>query len=258
MQLASDKPNFILPGPQASLDELLNLAASRYDVGFEPVKVGQLSLDILQLRDMEGYLEALYACKKPGEELTLPFWARIWPTSVLLAHFAQSLDPAKGGRMLEIGAGVGISGLFAAKRGFTVTLTDFSPDAVLFTRINILKNGLQDKANALLLDFTTDRLSAKFDYILGSEVLYREETFRPLVKFILAHLASHERAEAVMARNYTRKALKFMSLASKEFLISEKVIGFKAAGESEIESERHLTIIHRLKAKKTCQDLKAV
>lgn len=233
----------------APLDELLDAAKARYQVAFEPVRIGEHELEILQLTDMDTYVEALAARLAPGDSLELPFWAKIWRTSFLLSFYVQRL-PAQDRSMLEIGAGVGLCGLFAASHGFNVTITDVHPDALLFTQINVLKNGLQDRARVAKADFTQDRLDRRFDIILGSEVLYKEDTYRPLTKFLLAHLEDSAESEIVLAKEYTRKAAKFFNLAEREFDIKSQNIGYKSDDQAE-GGEKHLCTIYRLRPKKT-------
>lgn len=232
----------------APLDELLDAAKSRYEVAFEPVKIGGLELEILQLTHMDSYVEALAAQLTPGDSLELPFWAKIWRTSFLLSYYVQRL-PAQSRSMLEIGAGVGVCGLFAASHGFQVTITDIHPEALLFTQINILKNDLQERARVAKADFTQDRLGRRFDIVLGSEVLYKEDTYRPLCKFLLDHLADSPGAEIVLAKEYTRKAAKFFNLAEREFSIRSQDIGYKSDAPAG-DREKHLCSIYRLSPRK--------
>ncbi len=228
----------------APLDVLLDLARERFSVGFEPVAVGDVRLEALQITDMDRYVESIVEQAK-DQPLTLPFWAKIWPSNLLLSHFLGSLPPQ--GRMLEIGAGIGVVGLFAASRGFDVTITDVEENALLFARINILHNDLEHKARVRYVDFTATRLEERFDLIVGCEILYKEEVYRPLVKFLLRHLAHTPEAEIVLAMDHVRKAKKFFQLAEHEFLMQEKTIGYKS---TEPNGERRLCTIHRLKPKK--------
>lgn len=236
------------PNPlTAPLDVLLDLARSRYDVCFEPVTIGGVTLDILQIVDLPDLLERLAAA--PGA-VELPFWAKIWPGSMLLGHFLHNLDPGQGRTLLEIGAGVGICGLFAASLGFRVCLTDIHPDALLFARINVLKNGLADRVEVARVDFATDRLDRRFDVILGSEVLYLEDLHRSLLKFLAAHLSSDPAAEALLCRDYHRDADRFFRLADPEFLCADRVVGYKENVSGKGEPERKLCHIHRLRLRK--------
>lgn len=246
----------ILPPENASLDELLAAAKSKYAVEFQPMRVGDISLDILQLADMDAYIERIAAAlpSNPDQDMpkdidaSLPFWAKIWNTSVLTAYVLQKF-PAKGPygprTMLEIGAGVGVVGLVAAKLGFKTTITDNNPDAVLFSRINIMQNGLAETARAELCDFTADGMDERYDLVVGSEVLYKEDTYRPLTKFLLKHLKDDPGAEIVLSKEYSRKAAKFFKLAEREFHMDSKEIGFKNEGA------KHLCTVYRLKPRKT-------
>lgn len=231
---------------QAPLETLLEMASERFEVRFETVGGAGEKLEILQITNMQDYIEAL--AERSGEDapLELPFWAKIWPSSLILAYYVDRL-PRNNARILEIGAGVGVTGLIAAKKGFQVTLSDIEEDALLFARINILKNNLQDTARIAYVDFTRTVLEERFDYILGCEVLYREEMYRPLTKFLLKHLAPTPHAEAIVALDYIRKAKKFFQLADKEFRMQSQTIGCKGGTEGK---EHHLCTIHRLRPRK--------
>ncbi len=239
----------------ASLDELVALARSRYDVRFEPVTVGDVTLEFLQIADMEALVDRLTR-ESDGGPLELPFWARIWPASILLSYFLARLEPfghaGEAKTMLEIGAGVGLCGLFAAAWGFDVTLTDIHPDALLFCRINILKNRLEARARAVRADFSMDRLGRRFDCVIGSEILFLEDLHRPLVKFLTAHVAQGPESEVILSRNYHGAVPSFFRRADKEFHISEKTLGYKETstdGDTR-GGERHLAIITRMRARK--------
>lgn len=250
--------------PDASLDELLALARSRYGVRFEPLTVNGVTLEFLQIENMDAYVEELTRDLPEDTPPELPFWAKIWRTALLVAYFTQRLEPA-GRTMLEIGAGVGVCGLFAAARGFRVTVTDANPEAVLFTRIAVLRNNLADRVDVRRLDFTKDRLDERFDIILGSEVLYKEDQSRALVKFLAAHLRNDPAAEIILAKEYTRKAKKFFKLIEKDYAHQHLSIGYqggssagdKAAGACGATGpgggDRHLTTIHRIKPKRHAQ-----
>ncbi|MCF8103981.1 MAG: methyltransferase [Desulfohalobiaceae bacterium] len=245
------RPSQLPFSDQDSLETLLTQAEAKYQTRFEPVKVGQQELQILQIADMESHLDRILDTADKGQGLELPFWARIWPTSILLSYYAQRLPADAGLNLLEIGAGIGICGLFAAGHGLRVTISDINEEALLFTRINILKNNLQGKARVARCDFTSDRLETRFDIILGSEILYREDTYRPLCKFLSRHLASSKYSEVILAKNYRLKARQFFKMAQKEFDIQERVIGYKEQSiGNEAEKDKHLSQIYRMRPRK--------
>jgi len=232
--------------PNGTLQELLHRAESRFGTEFEPVTIGARKLDILQIRDMPGYLEKLTAGCGQGQTVELPFWAKIWQASVLLGHFLHTIPETPHTTALEIGAGIGLCGLVTAARGIDTTITDIDEDALLFTRINILQNGLQESARVACLDFTAPWTDAKFDYVIGSEVLYQEENYESLVE--LFRHAVKPGGEVILARDFRRKSTKFFEMAPKYFHIMEKTIGFKESGEGK-DGEKFRCTITRMKLK---------
>ncbi|MGE4506722.1 MAG: methyltransferase, partial [Desulfovibrionaceae bacterium] len=118
------------------LPELLAAAERAFGkVSFEPVRLGETTLEILQIADMPAYLDKLVDRARPGEPVDLPLWAKVWPSASIVSMFAMRMDFPAGARVLEIGAGTGLTGLALAGRGLSVTLTDIDPGALLFCRI---------------------------------------------------------------------------------------------------------------------------
>ncbi|MFP4213856.1 MAG: class I SAM-dependent methyltransferase [Desulfohalobiaceae bacterium] len=234
---------------RAPLQELLQQAKSKYQLRFETVKVGESSLQVLQLADMENYVDHLAETLPYGQKLELPFWAKIWPTSILLSYYLQRMGLQQQGTMLELGSGVGVCGLFAAQQGYQVVISDTHEDALLFSRINILQNNLQDRAEVAKVDFTSHRLQHSFHYILGSEILYQEDCYRPLLDFLQHHMAPGPDSEAILAKSYNLKAEKFFQLAHKEFQVQEKTLGYRqqAPAQEQSSPEKYLSQIYRLR-----------
>ena len=232
----------------APLDELLDAARTKFQVEFEPVAVAGKNLEILQIANMSEYVERLAKTTR-DESLDLPFWAKIWPASMILAHMVAALPRVDGDEMLEIGAGVGICGLAAAATGMHATITDINPDALLFTRINALHNGLGDLVRVEKVDFSADRLGRRFRYLVGAEVLYIESTHRGLVKFMNAHLKAEDGAEVVLSRDWRRKSMRFFKLAERDFLMDKRTVGCKST-EEDGEAERYLCDIIRMRPRK--------
>ncbi|MDQ7032071.1 MAG: methyltransferase [Desulfonauticus sp.] len=229
-----------------SLNELLSKAEQKYPLTFEPVKVGNLTIELAQIKDLENYLDQL---AQTEDKIHLPFWAKIWPASILLSHFLVKYLPLEREvQVLEIGAGLGICGLFLAKKGFKVVISDIEEDALLFIQINVLKNNLSQNVSVRALDFTQTQSVLKADYIVGSEVLYQEKYYRSQVKFFLNNLKPAQKSEIILAQSYTRKASSFFKLAQKEFNIQQKTLGYKS--QDNIDKEKFLANIYRLTPKK--------
>ncbi len=230
------------------MDQLLDRAREKYDVAFEPVRIGDLILDILQIADMEAYIDHL--AETTRGRLELPFWAKIWPASVILGYYLCSQPAEKPLDMLELGAGVGICGLVAASRGHKVLITDNHPDALLFARINILRNNLHEHASVQAVDFTADHLSRRFDCILGAEILYMEDKYPQLVRFLREHLSTSRDDEIVLSASNTRKSPVFFQQAQEEFQVSHKTLECRDnPAEDNADQESHCITIYRMKAR---------
>jgi predicted nicotinamide N-methyase len=113
--------------------------------------------------------------------LNFPLWSKIWPASIVLADYLVHLEVQPAKRFLEIGAGMGLVSIVATHLGHNFTLTEYDAHALNFARANALIN----KCPTLVtrkLDWYKPDLQDVFDYIVGSEVLYKEESFQPLLK----------------------------------------------------------------------------
>jgi predicted nicotinamide N-methyase len=104
----------------------------------------------------------------------LPYWADVWPSSIVLAEKLLELD-GEGKTALELGCGVGLSTLAATAAGFDVLSTDYYEDALDVTRANVFRN-LGKAARTRLVDWR--HLPAnlgRFDLVFASDVLYEKE-----------------------------------------------------------------------------------
>ena len=233
--------------PEASLDELLTLAEKKFKIGFESVRVGDQTLEIAQITNMVEYLDRLSQKARNGKNIQIPMWAKIWPAATLLSYSVRQLPCTGEQSLLEIGAGMGIPGLFAAAMGFQTVISDINEDALLFARINILKNGLADRARIQRIDFSTAPTEQKFDVLLGSEVLYIPGAAKPLVHFVKNSMKPE--GMALLARDYKRHENTFLTEAAPIFDIASKTIGCKE-DNSKTKGSKFLSTIYRLTPKK--------
>lgn len=104
----------------------------------------------------------------------LPYWADVWPSSILLAEKLLELI-GRGKTALELGCGVGLSTLAATTAGFDVLSTDYYIDALDVTRANIFRN-LGRSAKTRLVDWRhLPPDLGRFDLVFASDVLYENE-----------------------------------------------------------------------------------
>jgi predicted nicotinamide N-methyase len=109
-----------------------------------------------------------------GAGRPIPYWARLWPSGIALAAALAADPPAAGSRVLELGCGLALPSIVAARAGAAVLATDGLTDAVAFAAHGMALNGVAgDVAHA---DWTEhgDALAARgpFDLVLAADVLY--------------------------------------------------------------------------------------
>ena len=229
------------------LEMLLNTIREKFDPCFEDLTVDGQTLHLLSVNNMQSHLDALLARRGINNPIKdLPLWAKIWPASLILGRFVRRLEP-RGKSLLEIGAGCGAAGLIAARYGVSrVLLTDINEDALLFARANVCKNGLEDRVEVCRADICTTRLEERFDFILASEVLYLEELHRPVLKFLLQHLAPG--GKAVFCTDRARNQKRFLKLAARDFSVREHIVGVRSTND-EGREERRAYALHFLELK---------
>jgi predicted nicotinamide N-methyase len=116
----------------------------------------------------------------------LPYWADVWPSSIVLAGKLLEMD-GNGRTALELGCGVGLSTLAATSAGFDVLSTDYYEDALDVTRANVFRN-LGTTARTRLVDWRhIPKDLGTFDLVFASDVLYEKE-YALLLPIILCRL----------------------------------------------------------------------
>jgi 2-polyprenyl-3-methyl-5-hydroxy-6-metoxy-1,4-benzoquinol methylase len=168
--------------PKSDLDELLKDIEKDYKTEIVPITISERTLRCLRLSDLdEIILDQLGTGGLNGAEL--PYWGKIWEASILLAAFLIAQPVVPGRRILEIGTGLGVSGLFAAACGHDVTLSDHKEEIIRFIKANTLLNKL-DNVPVINVDWTKPASNQLYDWIVGSEVVYHRSTYDSLLQFL--------------------------------------------------------------------------
>lgn len=213
--------------PDASFDELLAAARSKFGaVKFEPVKVGDRELELAQIANMQAYLDRLVDKARSGKKIDLPLWAKIWPSCLVLGFYITKFKAVADVRMLEVGTDGGLCAMLAAARGFEVVLADTDDDALLFARLNTLRNNLDDKISVRKIDFAETDLEQKFDYIVGCEILHRDEVAEYFPGFIERHIAKSAGAEVLLAMDKKRGGRKFFDTTKDAYRLMKQEVPF--------------------------------
>jgi predicted nicotinamide N-methyase len=116
--------------------------------------------------------EALLSEEAFDREEFLPYWAELWASGLALAH-DLSMRSLRGKRTLELGCGLGLPSIAAARAGGRVLATDWSPDALRATAENAARNAVA--VETLLCSWAEPAAiveRAPWDLVLASDVLY--------------------------------------------------------------------------------------
>ena len=112
-----------------------------------------------------------------------PYWALCWSGARVLADVV----PRDAGRVIELGCGLGLPALAAARRGARVTCVDRVVDPLRFVRASAATNGV--RVDVVVADVAAAPTAGGFDCVLAAELLYERPTFPALVASLRALLA---------------------------------------------------------------------
>ena len=163
-------------------DALVLALTRRFRTSIQDATVGDHTFSILKPANPDDLIRE----EDFVRDERLPYWADVWPSSIILAE--KLLELTGGGRTaLELGCGVGLSTLAATSAGFDVLATDYYQDALDVTRANVFRN-LGAIARTRLVDWRhLPEDLGTFDLVFASDVLYEKE-YAELLPVILERL----------------------------------------------------------------------
>ncbi len=131
--------------------------------------------------------DALLRAREPEEP---PYWALVWIGARSIAAQMLATPPAPEMRVLDLGCGLGLSGIAAAIGGAHVTFADYVPQALEFVRASAGYHSLPpERFSTRTLDFTKDDPPERYDVVLAADVVYEPGAYEPLVDFLCKALA---------------------------------------------------------------------
>jgi predicted nicotinamide N-methyase len=150
----------------------------------------------------------------------LPYWADIWPSSLILAAKLLELD-GHDRTALELGCGAGLCTIAATAGGFDVLSTDYYEDALDFTRANTFTN-LGAEGRAKLFDWRHPPSDlARYDMVFASDVLYELEYARLLPQILRRTLSAD--GYGLIADPGRVAAPTFVESCTENGLVAEKI-----------------------------------
>jgi predicted nicotinamide N-methyase len=174
----SDQPQTALPAADQP----------QFRTAVEEVRVGSLVLRLHTVASMDEAIE-YYVETAPDDTLLIPYYTRVWESALALAEaMAAHPDLWPGRRVIELGCGLGLPSLVAARLGADVVATDFHPHNGPFFLANVRENGLT-RVRYERMDWRRPYLTGLFDVVLGSDLIYESEMVKPLVECVRLYCA---------------------------------------------------------------------
>ena len=153
------------------------------DLVEEVVPLADRELAVLRPRNSEALLDE-HAFE---QDEFMPYWAELWPSGVALAR-AIAGRALKGAPVLELGCGLGLPSLAAARAGGRVLAVDWSPAAIDLLRRNAERNEVSLEAEVVSWNDPAPVLArAPFGLVLAADVLYEQRNV-PVLAGLLPRL----------------------------------------------------------------------
>jgi predicted nicotinamide N-methyase len=146
-----------------------------------------------------------------------PYWAVLWRSGVALARELEG-EGLGGLRVVEVGCGLAVPSIAAARAGASVLATDVSREALALAKRNARANGVRIETTTF--DWEAPGNLAPFDLVLAADVLYERSAVAPLLS-LLPRLAP----EALLADPGRPAAGAFLEQASRRWPVDTRVRG---------------------------------
>lgn len=169
----------------------------RYKMKRHTETFGPISLTIETLADLDRAISDL--CDGVDEkaqeavfvEDLCPYFGVVWPAARGVSeHIANMGTWLKGKTVLELGCGLALPSMVAAKLGAKVVATDFHPDVPQFLENNMRLNDLTSaQIEYRNYNWTTAEPLGQFDFVVGSDVLYESTHPSDVARALAANCA---------------------------------------------------------------------
>lgn len=207
-------------------------------------------LDRHQYHDPHGAAARLGICSA-----SWPLFGMVWPSGVQLAAQLARRPVCHRERILEIGCGLGLASLVAHRRGARVTASDRHPLARRFLDDNAGLNGLAPLKyrhgqwgiahRPCTEDTGADLLSARYDLIVGSDLLYDRDAPQALAFFIDDHALPDAEVWLVDPDRGHRPAFTRQMAAYGFELVSETRLGRRPDGPGRRDYKGRMLVYRR-------------
>lgn len=158
----------------------------------QSIDLGSRTIQLTLPADPDDFLDDPHVQQANRDTDYMPYWAYLWPASTTMANLILNEPWRPNLRALEIGCGVGLTGIAGLAAGLDVTFSDYDSTSVESAQRNAALNGFQNTAGQVIdwRQLGTIEL-ARFELIIGCEVVY-ETGNHGLVLDVLDHLLTDD------------------------------------------------------------------
>jgi predicted nicotinamide N-methyase len=181
------------------------MSPEEFDNRAELVSLGRTTVTVMRPIHLERHVdtESLLADSKAAEP---PYWMHLWPGAMALARWLEAVgDLGRGARVLELGCGLALPSLVAARRGYRVVASDWKREPLSFALASAELTGVT--LAALQMDWAAAALRGVFDVCVGADVAYDAEAEETLVAGLGRVVAPSGRIVLADSVNTYRKTL---------------------------------------------------
>ena len=149
----------------------------------ESILLNKMQVKITRVASVDRLYAALVAKGDAHADVLderIPYWADLWHSAIGLAHYlVENRELVEGRQVLEIGCGLGLPGLVAARLGAEVTMTDYIEAALTSAADNAAQNGI-NKIVFRQMDWRKPDAALAAHVVLASDVAYESRSFDTL------------------------------------------------------------------------------
>lgn len=180
-----------------------------YKLKVEEELIAGMSLRIQALANLNDTIDELFEKLSSADNPALleslcPYFGVVWPSARGLGEHlvVAGGESMRGASVLEVGCGLAVPSLVAARLGARVTATDFHPDIPAFLARNVELNlfptgalsGFDGTVEFVSWDWQNqDSPLGRFDWVIGSDILYEKQHPAPVARMLAAHCSPQGR-----------------------------------------------------------------
>jgi predicted nicotinamide N-methyase len=150
------------------------------DIALEDVVLGDRAASVARPADWQVLREV-----EAEHGRDAPYWAILWPSGEALGDEVARHPPPAGAKVLELGCGLALPSLAAARAGADVLATDGSLDAVAFAAHTLALD--EQEGEVAAIDWREPRHLLErgpWDLVLAADVLYLQRNVATLQELL--------------------------------------------------------------------------